>query len=206
MNVLSVGRWILLGAGVFAVGGAVVFTHKHPSARRPLWMWVFGVLLAGVGVFGPEFMPKYGGLLGTITDMVKNPGAESYEKFFASVGVEKMPAELREVGINYAVSHPIKEMESVLSKAIAKAPADTEGRAALEWAKESYTGRLAEIDLVVKTAGDTDTVKVLSPVTRDLVLKRARELPEDKRRELKIDASVLRRLEATRRPFPGKAR
>jgi len=33
------------------------------------------------------------------------------------------------------------------------------------------------------------------------VLKRARELPEEKRRELKIDSSVLKRLEATRRPF-----
>jgi len=146
MDIVSAGRWILLAAGVFAVGGAVLFTHKHPSERRPLWMWIFGVLLAGVGVFGPEFMPKYGDLLGTIKDMVKNPGTESYEKFFASVGTEKMPAELREVGVNYAVSHPIKDMESVLSKAIAKAPANTEGQMTLKWAMESYKGRLAEID------------------------------------------------------------
>lgn len=98
--ITEVGAWILLGVGVVLLlcGGYSVVKGKAP--RFP-WIWIFGTLTAGTGVYGPAFMTPYREFLEVLAKMegVEDPGEQ--EKLYER-GVElanEMPAEVRKLAI-----------------------------------------------------------------------------------------------------------
>ena len=204
MDIVFVGRWFLLVVGVLVILAAIWFTLKNPIAKRPLYMWIFGVLIIGLGIFGQEFLPKYGDWLAIITDMVEKPGEKSYAAFFDSVGKEKIPEEIQKIGINYVVSHPIEGMENILNNSIREAPDNKNGEKVLEWALESYKGKQKEIDHFVESKVDVATIRQFDPVTRQLVYNKMQRLPDNQKRILEINDDSLLQRRAILRPFPTR--
>lgn len=204
MDILIVGRWVMLVIGAGSLIGATLLTVLKPEAKRPLYMWIFGVLIAGLGVFGLEFMPKYREWLDSVTNIIKSPSKESYEAFFAKVGNEEIPVELQEVGINYAINNPVEGMDEMLTAAINGVPADTNGKKALEWAKKGYQEKQRVIDQLLKSNPTVDTAKSFDPVTSGMFYERLRKLPRAELQRYGIDPSQIQNYKPERRPFPGK--
>lgn len=208
MDILFVGRWVLLALGVVAVLVALFVMVKPPIKRiaHPLWPLAFGGLFLGIGIFGLEFIPHYRLWLESLTNMVENSGVESYEAFFAKVGTQEIPPAIQEFGINYAISNPVKEMDTMLDEAIAKAPDNTEGKKALIWAKNNYEGKQREIDHLVTSKVNIDSAKRFAPGTIRLMHDKIRDLPDVEKRRLGIDASTVRTYREIIRTFPGNRR
>lgn len=204
MDIVFIGRWFLLAVGVLVILATIWFTLKNPNAKRPLYMWIFGVLIIGLGIFGQEFLPKYGDWLAIITDMVEKPGEKSYAAFFDSVGKEKIPEEIQKIGINYVVSHPIEGMENILNNSIREAPDNKNGEKVLEWALESYKGKQKEIDHFVESKVDVATVRQFDPTTRQLVYNKMQRLPDNQKRILEINDDSLLQHRTILRQFPTR--
>jgi hypothetical protein len=204
LDIVFVGRWVLLALGVVTVLGAIFFRLKHPNAPQPKWMLIFGGLFAGLGVFGLEFLPKYRLWLAPVRDMVEKPSEKSYAAFFDSVSNEKIPKDLQKVGISYAVSHPVEGMEDVLENAIQKAPDNTSGEETLKWAMESFKGKQREVDHFVESKVGVASVRQFDPATRQLIYDKMQRLPDSRRRALGIDANLLQQYDKTLRPFPTR--
>jgi len=206
------GRLVLIGIGVFIAFVAVRPwlklpkgpTIKPPNVRVIFLMLAFAGLFLGLGTFGQEFIPHYASWLGTVRGMVSSPGQKSYAAFFDSVGKEKIPVELQEIGINYAVSHPIEGMETILNNSINKAPKNTNGEKALQWALESYKGKQKETDYLIETKGGAASVGQFDPATRQLIYDKMQRLPDDRKRVLRIDDKSLEEHRAILRPFPKR--
>jgi hypothetical protein len=212
MNIDFFGRLVLLGIGVFIAFAAVWSTlrspkepkNKQPNARTLFLMLVFAGLFGGLGAFGLVFLPYYTTWLKEFKDMVDNPGQQSYAAFLDDVGKGKVPAELQQIGINYAVSHPIEGMETVLNNSINKAPKGTNGENVLKWALDSYNGKQKEIDHFVRTKVGVDSVGQFDPATRQLVYDKMQKLPDNQKRALGIDDKSLQQHRAILRPFPKR--
>lgn len=203
MDIVTVGRWVLLAIGAVTLLGAVWFKLRNPE-KNPFWMWVFGLLIAGIGAFGPEFMPKYGDWLAKVADMIRSPGVESYMKFFDSVGNEEIPVELRELGVNYAISHPIDGMENILEKAINRTPENTDGKKALEWAYESFQDKKRAIDQLLMTGPSVDRAKQFDQETGALIYYRLKQLPQDQIQQFGIKPTLIPQYKPMPKRFPGK--
>lgn len=208
MDILFVGRWVLLVLGVVTVLVALFVIAKPPikPIAHPLWPLAFGGLFLGIGVFGLEFIPQYRLWLKSLTNMVENSGVESYEAFFTKVGTQKIPPAIQEIGINYAISNPVKEMDTILSKTITKAPDNTEGKRALIWAKDNYEGKQREIDHLVTSKVNIDSARKFTPGTIRLMHDKIRDLPDGEKRRLEIDANTIRTYREMIRTFPGSRR
>lgn len=202
MDIVSVGRWILLFLGALTVLAAIWFTLKNPNAKRPKFMWSFGVLVAGLGAFGPEFLPQYGNWLAKVTNMAENPGKQSYATFFNSVGSEKLPTALQKVGTNYAISHPVEDMDSIINDAIEKAPDNSDGQKVLMWAKDSFQGKQREINNLMTTKVSIDSSRTFDLTTRKLIYEKMRKLPDDQKLKIGIDSTFITEYEKTVKPFP----
>lgn len=201
MDILLVGRWIMLIIGTLALLGAIWITLK---GRSVFLMWAFGVLLIGIGSFGMEFMPKYSDWLSKLSDMIKNPGKESYEAFFASVSKQKLPAELQQIGIEYAVSHPIEGIESIIKGVIDRTPENTEGRKALNWAMENFKGKERVIDQILESKPKSEAVQNFDKATGEQVFNKLNKLPPDKLRTLEIDPGSIKSYRPIIDKFPVK--
>ena len=208
MDILIVGRWILLALGVIAVLVGLFIIAKPPAKRtaHPLWPLVFGGLFLGMGVFGLEFIPQYRLWLESLTNLVEKSDAKSYEAFFAKVGSQKIPPAIQEIGVNYAVANPVKEMDAVLTRSIAKAPDNTEGKKALLWAKESYEGKQREINHLVTSKVNIDSVKSFAPVTIRLMRDKIKALPDSEKKQLGIDTNTIKKYDGLIQAFPGNKR
>jgi len=205
MDILIIGRWVFLALGIITIIGALIITFKNPEPfKRILFTWIFGVFLAGTGVFGLEFIPKYKDWLDTLLDMIKNPSKESYETFLAKVGNGEIPIELQELGITYAINNPIEGIEGMLTTAINNAPANTQGKKALEWAKDSYLEKQRVIDQLVKSNPSVEDAKRFDPSTSKMLYRKLIELPQSEIRKYGIDQKQLNRYKPTPKPFPGK--
>jgi hypothetical protein len=204
MDILIFGRWVMLVIGAGALIGAILLTVLKPEAKRPLFMWIFGVLIAGIGVFGLEFVPKYREWLDSVGDIIKSPSKESYEAFFAKIGNDEIPVELQEIGITYAINNPIEGMNEILATAINSAPADTNGKKALEWAKKGYQEKQHVIDQLLKSKPTVDTAKNFDPMTSSMFYERLKKLPRAELQSYGIDPGQIQNYEPERRPFPGK--
>ena len=206
MNIELFGRLIFIGAGALIVitttwprGWFQKEAHIKPPNFKIL---VLAVLCLGVGTFGQEFLPKYSKWLEIVGNVVKNPGQKSYTELFDNIGKGNLPVELQEVGINYAVSHPIEGMETILNNSINKAPKNKEGEKALQWAIESYNGKKKEIDYFAENKANINATRQFSPATRQLVYNKIQKLPDNRKRALGIDANSLQAYEVALEPFP----
>lgn len=205
MDILIIGRWVFLAMGVITVIIALIITLKNQGSFKGILLtWIFGVFLAGTGVFGLEFIPKYKDWLDTVLDMIRNPSKESYETFFAKVGSEELPTELQEIGITYAISNPIEGIEGMLTTAINNASANTQGKKALEWAKDSYLEKQRVIDQLVKSNPSVEDAKRFDPSTSKMLYQRLKELPQTEIRRYGIDPTQIKKYEPITKPFPGK--
>jgi hypothetical protein len=190
MDALVIGRWIMIVLGMAGVGSAIAFKFKHPE-KNPIMMWVFGVLLTGIGTFGMEFMPRYSEWLKVIKAMVDSPGIETYQVFFDKVAEEKLPAEVVDIGINFAVNHQVDGMEFILTRAIAETPAETQGRRDLEQTLEALRGRQAAVDQLLQAAPSPATAREFDPSMRELLYRSMRLVPPHKLQEIGINPAAI---------------
>jgi hypothetical protein len=196
---ISVGRWVMLTLGVLALLGAIWMALK---AKGSLLMWVFGVLLLGMGSFGMEFIPKYSDWLGKLSDMIKNPGKESYGAFFASVGKQTLTPDIQQIGIDYAINHPIEGMESLLKGMIDQTPENTGGRKALDWAMENFQGKRRVIDQILESKPRSEVVRSLDRATAEQVFDELRKLTPERLRLLDIPPGSINSYEPSIQRFP----
>lgn len=206
MDILSVGRWVLLVLGAATVLVALLVIIKPPSVKRiahPLLLFAFGGLFLGLGIFGLEFMPQYRLWLTSLTDIVGNKDSESYMAFFNKVGKQEIPPALQEIGINYVISHPVKNMDTLLSNAVAKASDNAMGEKTLKWAKDNYEGRQKEIDHLVTSKVSIASATKFTPATIQLMHDKIRDLPDQEKRRLGIDANTIKTYRGMIRKFPG---
>jgi hypothetical protein len=201
MDMVSVGRWIMIVIGALALLVAIWITLKGKSS---LLIWIFGILLLGIGSFGMEFMPKYSDWLSKVSDMIKTPGKESYEAFFASVSKQKLPAELQQIGIEYAINHPIEGMESIIKGVIDRTPENTEGRKALNWAMENFKGKQRVIDQILESKPKSEVVQNFDQATGEQVFNKLNKLSPDKLWTLEIDPRSIKNFSPLIGKFPVK--
>jgi len=199
MDIVSFGRWVMVAIGALAVLAAILITFKGKSS---LLTWIFGVLLLGIGSFGMEFMPKYSDWLGKLSNMIKNPGEESYEAFFASVGKQKLPAELQQIGIEYAVSHPIEGMESIIQRAIDRTPENTDGRKVLSWAMENFHGRKRVVERILESKTKPDVIQNFDKATGEQVFNELKKLSPDRLQTLEIEPASIKNYRPSISSFP----
>lgn len=205
MDILIIGRWVLLAIGTITVIVALIITFKNPEPfKRLALVWIFGVFLAGTGVFGLEFIPKYKDWLDTVLNMIESPSKESYGAFFEKVGREESPGYLQELGISYAINNYVEGMEEVLATAINKAPANTAGKKTLEWAKNIYLQKKVVIDQLIRSNPSVETAKRFDPATSKMLYQRLKELPQSEIRSYGIDPTWIKKYEPIAKPFPGK--
>jgi hypothetical protein len=195
MNIELIGRVVLI-----VIGGFIVISVALPKLIFPkvqevqppnFWTLALAVLCMGVGTFGLVFLQDYTSWFKDVKDMVNNPGVKSYATFFDSVGKGKIPVEVQEIGLNYAVTHPVEGMENILNDSISETPKNTPRDKALQGALESYKGREKEIDYLIETKVRPALVKQFNPTTTQFFLDRVQRLPNDRKQALGIDDKSL---------------
>jgi hypothetical protein len=198
MDIVSIGRWIMLIIGALALLVAIWTTLK---GKGGFLMWVFGVLLVGIGSFGMEFIPKYGDWMKRLSDMIKSPGKESYEAFFTSVSKQKLPAELQQMGIEYAVSHPVEGMDSII-KGVTDQTQNPNGKKALNWTIENFEGKQRVIDQILECKPTSEVVQDFDQATAKQVFDKLEKLSPEKLRMLDIEPGSIKNYEPIIRRFP----
>jgi hypothetical protein len=190
MKIEIIGPWVLLGVGLILLARAIF--PKILPPRHLLILLVFGFLSLGLGVYGLEFMPKYGDWLDKIKDwIIDNPTEESYAKLFESVGTGKMPGKLKDMAVNYAISHPIEGMEDALAGKIKEAPDGKPGKAALENGFQYYQDKKKTIDRLLETAPTDRQAMQFDAETEALIYHRLKQMSPDQVRALGIDPSTV---------------
>jgi hypothetical protein len=174
------------------------------KGKSSLLTWILGVLLLGMGSFGMEFIPKYGDWLGKVSDMIKTPDKESYEAFFASVGNQDLPVELQQIGIEYAINHPIQGMESILKDSIDRTPENKDGRKALSWAMENFQGKQRVIDQILESKPKSEIVQNFDKATGEQLYNKLNRLPPEKLQMLEIDPKAINNYRPIIDKFPVK--
>jgi hypothetical protein len=193
MDILMIGRWVLLIIGSIAVIVAIVLTAlKADPFRRLLLIWIFGVLLVGLGVFGLEFMPQYREWLNSLTNLVNNPGQESYKEFLTKAGNDELPATVQKIGINYAVNNPIQDLEKILDQAINNAPEGKTGKTELKEGLKTLKEKQNVVDQLLMTKPNPALVKKFDPATAELFYQKLTTLPETELRQLDINPEQLK--------------
>lgn len=206
MDILIVGRWVMLVIGALILLAAIWSIIKRPEIKRPL-MLLLGVFILGIGVFGLEFVPAYRQWIEVLKDMVNNPSEKSFSVFFEETSKENMPVELREIGINFATTHPIDRMEEILEEAIKRTPDNKEsGKSALKYAKRSLQGNQLAVDRILRSTPAVDEVEKFDPVTRKLIYQRLIKDPQYASRKYRIDPSSIQQYRPTLKPFPGRTK
>lgn len=204
MDIITTGPWILLGGGVTAVLGAVIGTFKGITAKALGMMWVFGVLLSGVGVYGPAFLGPYTEFLNSMSAMVTTPSTSTYAAVFEKVGTGDFPPEFQEIALAYVLDRPVDDMDSLLKNAI-DGSTDRAGRDALIETQTSLRGKVAVAEHLAKeltTSGATmERVEQYEPATKSLVARELTKLPDAQLRRLNVDPAKLRELA---RPRPTR--
>lgn len=181
MNILTIGPWFMLGLGVVTVLGAVVFRTIHPKEGTPWGMLIFGVLLGGVGIWGPGFLKPYGEWIGNLSNLINNPGSESITTFIEGIEEGKMPEEIQKIGLNYIVDNPVPGVtDSILEDAIDRIPDDSPIEKVFVEALGNLRGRQAAADQLINAAGLSDTgtqrLRELDPAMRVMIIQRAERI------------------------------
>ncbi|MFC1540205.1 hypothetical protein ACFL41_01795 [Gemmatimonadota bacterium] len=205
MEIQTVGPWFLLVLGALTIIGALVYKMVYPEGGKTLMMYVFGVLLGGLGIWGPDFMTPYKDWLGVLSDLVTDPGQESVAAFLDIAGEERMPAELKEIGLDYIVENASPEMEAALNEAIEATPVNSDFHGLLSNALIDLRGKQAAADLLLDAAGRTGTgvqdLQHLDSSTREMIFQRMELRRPQELQQLNINPNDIRRIRPTR-PIP----
>lgn len=125
MSIETVGPWILtlLGAVIVLAAVALRFTDRE---KPGIVMWGVGVLFAGLGVFGIQFMVPYGDFIERLADVVQSGGgsAESQEQlldFMASKG-QRLAPEAQDLAFWCIEKRPTTKTPTLLKQFEGKAP------------------------------------------------------------------------------------
>jgi hypothetical protein len=187
MDIIMTGRWVLMIIGSAAIIVAIILTViKADPLRRLLVIWFFGVLLAGLGIFGMEFMPQYREWLDAVSELVNNPGQESYKNFLAKVGKDELPQEVQKIGISYAVNHPIEDIKSILENAVRNAPADKKGKLELKQGLSTLEAKQNVVESLLRVNPSAETVRRFDPAISELYYQELRALPAPELRRMDI--------------------
>jgi hypothetical protein len=118
-EVISIGPWVLLIVGSLMLLAGAVSQLMGNGTNWP-WIWIFGLGTAGIGVYGTAFLEPYGKWMEVVALMVREGSPASYERAFAAVADGKMPPEIQEVALNYAINNPIEGMVGMADEARAR--------------------------------------------------------------------------------------
>ena len=116
MEITTVGPWILLGMGMLLLGiGTLPLAHTAIRVAGVkegnlicIILLIFGVLCAGLGIYGPSFMGQYAEFLRAMSPMVKTPDTKSYQVVFDRIGKGDFDSEFQEIALSYALDRPLK--------------------------------------------------------------------------------------------------
>ena len=199
MTVLTTGPWVLLGLGVITIIGALVFRIIHPRGGKPWAMYIFGLALVGVGIWGPGFLIPYGGWIGNLSDLIDNPGQQSIAEFVKDVEEGKMPEEIEEIGLNYIVANPVPGVtDSILEGALTRTPSDSRSESILKDALDNLRGRQAAADHLLEISGPSTTstqgLRQLDPNTREMIFQRAQRLSPQQLQMMSVNLDSIRTL------------
>ena len=202
MEIQTVGPWVSLVLGAVTIIGALVYKIVYPEGGKTLVMYIFGVLLVGLGIWGPEFMSSYREWLGSLSNLVTDPGQESVAAFLNEVGEDKMPAELEAIGLEYIVENATPETEVILKEAIDAAPEDSRTHRVLTDALADLRGKQAAADQLLNAAAQRETgtqeLQQLDSSTREMIFQRMQQMQPQDFQRLNIDPDDIRRLRPTR--------
>lgn len=97
----EIGGSVLLGVGVVLLLSGAYRTVRGTGTKFP-WIWIFGTLTAGIGVYGPAFMYPYKDFLDVLVRM-ENAQSVAGDTAVFERGVElanRMPMKYRKLADN----------------------------------------------------------------------------------------------------------
>ena len=197
MAITTVGPWVLLLVGVVTVLGAVWLTVTKPDVRRPWWMWVFGVLLCGTGVYGPAFLTDYASFLKTLKTLSDEPSEANYQAFLQDMADGDVPESVQDAGTALMLQHPIPQLERLVESAEVQASSPAV-KAKLQSMQESLAAQKEQAQVLksglVGEAIEPITIFQLPAATRFHLADELEHEPEDVRARLHLRTEDLQRL------------
>lgn len=153
MNPLTVGMYVLLALGAVVLIVALgLFRRRDEGLKKPIAASAVAVLLLGLGTFGMTFMDPYTRLLGTLLGTKGDSGDTSkYATFFADVANGKLDESHTAVGLAHTLSHPVPEMEKIITSAIRTGTSDA-GKQRLRSVLAALSVKQNEAELVLAAA------------------------------------------------------
>ncbi|MDE0006618.1 MAG: hypothetical protein OXQ29_28345 [Rhodospirillaceae bacterium] len=159
IGITDVGPWVLLVIGSLLMLAALYVAVAQQ--RRPLTLLLFGLLSIGVGIHGPLFMGEYAKFLKVVLAMVRDEDQErAYRVAFDGIARGDFSADLQEIALGYARSHPVPNMDSLLSEAIEGASNEPGQQALLTLSEE--LAKPADVVLAAIVEPDLSLEPVLS--------------------------------------------
>ena len=197
-DIRVVGPWILLGIGVVILLGAVYVMVATERRHGLLWMWIFGVLPAGLGVFGLEFFEPYRSFVAVYQQAVQNPSESTYSALLEKASSGALPPDSRKLALAYMEARPVPNLDQMLKHAIAKTDDSNSKKDLQATARAVHAKSLIAADVLkgIEQQGQLNAgaIQRLDPATQRFILQ---GLPPDQLRRLKIDREVLGRLRGT---------
>jgi hypothetical protein len=198
MQIAVIGPWVLLVLGVVTLLAAVWASVTKPNPTRLWLMWVFGLAIAGIGIYGPVFLGPYQQFIGAITAMQEKPNQDTYKEAFVKVGKGELPPRYQEVVLAYALDRPVPDMANALKGAISQAT-DPQGKVALEKTAQSLQEKKAVAEQITKNIlneGPSARTKLetLDPTTKSLVSEELRKQPDSTLRAVQLDRPTVDKL------------
>jgi len=140
MGITLVGPWVLLVVGALTLLAAIWLWIKRTTVKSAIWSSVFGMALAGVGVFGPDFLDPYGDFLQKVFNAMGSPSETTYAEVVDQIASKDVPPEMRELGLSYMMDNPIEGMDSLFA-AGAEKTRNLDAKNALSSARETLEAR-----------------------------------------------------------------
>ena len=186
MTIEIVGRLAFLAIGITLLLIAGVLIARGKVTRGP-WIWIFGFVCAGTGVYGPAFGNEYTGWMKILLHATDTQESDAQRDVLALIGNGTVPSEYHRLVIANLLENPVPDfdMQAELDEAIANAT-DPDGKKVLEATKETWVQRLAFQEQLLQdysqnttriTEGpdaslfqNTSRLRALAPITREAVM------------------------------------
>ncbi len=197
MTPLNVGMFVLIGAGACLLVGAVaVFVRKDAKTKHPAIMSFIGLLVVGVGTFGPSFMTQWGDLvLPLLGQNGQGPSDTDVNTFLTAAQQGKLKESELRAGLAILANNPDPRLEESLARAASAATTPTAKReieATLRTVKATNE-RAAVIIRDFESGSRPLNTELLDPLTARAVERQiARRDPESV--EITIDPATLERI------------
>ena len=183
MTPLNIGMFVLIGAGACLLIGAVaVFVRKDANSKHPTIMSFIGLLVVGVGTFGPSFMTQWGDLvLPLLGQNGQGPSDADVNKFLTAAQQGKLKESELRAGLAILSNNPDPKIEESLARA-AVAATSVSAKREIETTLRTVQAtneRAATIIRDVESGSRPLNTEVLDPLTATAVERQlARRQPE----------------------------